>query len=90
MEERYCQSCGMPMGETEELYGTEADGSRSSDYCSYCYQNGAFTAECTMEEMIEVCIPPMLEANSDMKAETAREMMQDWFPSLKRWNGRAL
>ena len=73
----------MPMGETEELYGTEADGSRSSDY-------GAFTSECTMEEMIDVCIPPMLEANSDMKEETAREMMQNWFPSLKRWNEQAL
>jgi len=23
MEERYCQSCGMPMGETNEYYGTE-------------------------------------------------------------------
>ena len=80
----------MPMGETEELYGTEADGSRSSDYCSYCYQNGAFTSECTMEEMIDVCIPPMLAANSDMKEETAREMMQNWFPSLKRWNEQAL
>ena len=26
MEEKYCQSCGMPMGNTEEMYGTEADG----------------------------------------------------------------
>jgi len=28
MEEKYCQSCVMPMGETEENYGTEADGSK--------------------------------------------------------------
>lgn len=27
MEERYCQCCGMPMGDTKELYGTEKDGS---------------------------------------------------------------
>ena len=31
MEERFCQSCGMPMGDTDELYGTEADGSKSTD-----------------------------------------------------------
>ena len=52
MEERNCQSCGMPMGPTDEHYGTEADGSKSKDYCKYCYQNGAFTADCTMGEMI--------------------------------------
>ena len=34
MEERNCQSCGMPMGPTDELYGTETDGSKSKDYCS--------------------------------------------------------
>ena len=31
MEQRYCQSCGMPMGATDELYGTEQDGSKSAD-----------------------------------------------------------
>ena len=31
MEEKYCQSCGMPMGDTAELYGTNEDGSRNED-----------------------------------------------------------
>ena len=61
MEERFCQSCGMPMGQTDERYGTEADGTKSKDYCSYCYTNGAFPAECTMQEMIDLCVQPMLE-----------------------------
>ena len=26
MEEKYCQSCGMPMGNTGEFYGTNAMG----------------------------------------------------------------
>lgn len=85
MEKRFCQSCGMPMGDTDELYGTEADGSKSMDYCFYCYANGAFTSVCTMEEMIECCIPPVLEANFQWKEEDARSMMQQWFPTLKRW-----
>lgn len=85
MEERYCQSCGMPMGENDEEYGTEADKSKSRDYCKYCYENGAFTSECTMEEMIDFCIQPMVSANADMTEEKARAMMAEFFPMLKRW-----
>lgn len=85
MEERYCQCCGMPMGDTNELYGTEKDGSKSVDYCKYCYENGAFTSECTMEEMIEFCVPVMVKENSDMTEDKARELMQQYFPTLKRW-----
>ena len=36
-----CQSCGMPMG-NESLLGTEKDGSKNHEYCTYCYRNGAF------------------------------------------------
>lgn len=85
MKEKYCQSCGMPMGETDELYGTEADGSKNHDYCSYCYDKGSFTADCTMEEMIEFCIPHMANADSGMSPEEARKMMLQFFPALKRW-----
>lgn len=85
MEERYCQSCGMPMGSTEELYGTNADGSKSRDYCKYCYENGEFTSACSMDEMIEFCIPPMVSANDGMTEEKARSMMREYFPTLKRW-----
>ena len=63
----------------------EKDGSRSADYCKYCYENGAFTSDCTMEEMIEFCVPVMAKENPDMTEEKAREMMQQYFPTLKRW-----
>lgn len=82
---KFCQSCGMPMGETGELYGTNADGSKNADYCHYCFDKGAFTFDGTMEEMIEICIPPMLKANPGMSADEARQRMQGWFPTLKRW-----
>ena len=85
MEERYCQSCGMPMGATDEMYGANVDGSKSEDYCKYCFDNGAFTAQCTMDEMIEFCVPHMSGANSGMSADEARKMMREFFPALKRW-----
>ena len=50
---RFCQSCGMPL--SHEVLGTNADGSKNDDYCIYCYKNGKFLQDCTMDEMIEHC-----------------------------------
>lgn len=33
--ETICQSCRMPM-DREELFGTNADGSKNADYCMHC------------------------------------------------------
>lgn len=38
-----CQSCGMPLKRDDMGGGTNADGSKSAEYCSHCYQGGAFT-----------------------------------------------
>lgn len=38
-----CQSCGMPLKKDEQGGGTNANGSRSTMYCSKCYENGKFT-----------------------------------------------
>lgn len=86
MEEKYCQSCGMSMGNTDESYGTEADGSKNSDYCKHCYENGAFTSSSiTMDEMIEICVPYIATAESGMNEGDARKMMKEFLPTLKRW-----
>jgi hypothetical protein len=85
MDERFCQSCGMPMGATDEMCGTKVDGSKSEDYCKYCYDNGAFTSDCSMNEMIEFCVPHMATAESGMSEADARKTMQEFFPTLKRW-----
>ncbi|HEY9062216.1 MAG TPA: zinc ribbon domain-containing protein [Pseudobacteroides sp.] len=85
MEEKYCQCCAMPMGTTDEMYGTNTDGSKSEDYCKYCFEYGAFTSNATMDEMIEICIPHMASVNSGMSEDEARKMMREYFPTLKRW-----
>jgi hypothetical protein len=47
-----CQSCGMPLKRDEKGGGTNADGSKSTMYCSKCYQNGKFTSpNITVQEM---------------------------------------
>lgn len=37
-----CQSCAMPLNKDPKKGGTNADGSISTMYCSYCYENGKF------------------------------------------------
>lgn len=81
---KFCQSCGMPLGPDTAL-GTEADGSPSADYCSYCYKDGKFAGEMTMEEMIDFCAPMMVQSNPGMTEEQAKAQMHQFFPMLKRW-----
>ena len=77
----------MPL--TDENRGTNADGSRSEDYCVYCYKNGEFTQEFTMSQMIEFCLQFLdqwnLPAECKLTPVQAKEQMLQHFPHLKRW-----
>ena len=88
MEGKICQSCGMPMHAAEH-FGTNADGTMNEEYCVYCYKDGAFTNNMTMDEMIELNLNYLDEFNKDSEhkftKEEAREEMKKYFPSLKRW-----
>lgn len=85
---KICQSCGMPMG-NEELYGTNADGSKNSEYCIYCYKKGIFLQNLTMDEMIEHCAQFVNEVNKGLPNPITKEeyigQMKMYFPHLKRW-----
>ena len=85
---QFCQSCGMPLTRIEDC-GTNADGSTNFDYCQYCYKDGRFLQDCTMEEMIEHCAQFVDEVNKQMPKpltkEEYKQMMRGFFPMLKRW-----
>lgn len=87
--QKICQSCGMPMID-ESVFGTNADGSKNTDYCIYCYKDGAFLQNCTMDEMIEHCAQFVDEVNKSMPHPITREeyigKMKMYFPHLKRWH----
>ena len=84
----FCQSCGMPM-QSAEQFGTNQDGSASQDYCCYCYKEGAFVQDCTMEGMIEHCAQFLDELNGACVTQYTKEEaiteMKKHFPTLKRW-----
>jgi AraC family transcriptional regulator len=70
-------------------HGTKADGSVIEDYCRYCYKDGHFTSNCSMEEMIELCSRFIdvwnREAGRTISKKEAVAIMRVKFPLLKRW-----
>jgi hypothetical protein len=72
-----------------EDFGTNADGTPNSDYCHYCYQNGAFTRDVTMDEMLETNLQYLdhwnAETGNNFTADRARPMLREFLSTLKRW-----
>ena len=76
-----CQSCGMPL--SDDFLAREADGSFNERYCKWCWEDGHFLQDCTMEEMVEHCIPHMPLAQTE--PEACRAYMRSLLPTLERW-----
>ena len=83
LPERYCESCGMIL--TPADYGSDADGSKDEHYCKWCYEQGKYTYETTMDAMIEDCAPRLAE-NTGMSRDEAVSLMGAVLPHLKRWS----
>lgn len=84
-EGTFCQSCGMPLIKKED-HGTEADGSQSEKYCTYCYQNGKFTGpEITLDEMIEISAKGWSDQDANVSLEQARAQLKQMLPYLEGW-----
>ena len=81
---KICQSCGMPMQE-EQQFGTNEDGSRNEKYCCYCFEDGHFVGNSTMEEMAKFCAKFEVEGGRAKTLEEAEKMLLEYFPTLERW-----
>ena len=55
MDQKFCQSCGMPL--TEDVLGTNADGSKNEDYCMYCYVSISDVTPCKINDDCLHCCP---------------------------------
>lgn len=83
LPENVCQSCAMPLSQDPKGGGTEADGSVSADYCSYCYQAGKFHDEgITLPAYVEKLKGIMGTMNMPPQVV---EMTVASLPLLKRW-----
>jgi len=73
----------MPLVHDPAGGGTEADGTKSAEYCSHCYQNGHFTdADITVDEMVESVRGKLQEMNLP---EPAVESLAVGVRKLSRW-----
>ena len=82
---KICQSCGMPIT-SKDLFGTNKNGSLNSDYCKYCYLDGEFIDNVTMDEYINMCSEYSEQAG--MTNEEMKDFCTKLFPTLKRWQNR--
>jgi hypothetical protein len=86
--ELICQSCGMNMKSAQDC-GTNADKTPNQEYCNYCYQNGAFTRDVTMEEMMETNLKFLdhwnEETGNNFTPDEARPILREFLFTLKRW-----
>ena len=77
----------MPL--SNEVIGTNEDGTPNEDYCIYCYKDGKFVQDMTMEQMIDHCAQFTDEINKNsgqnLTVEQMKEQMRQFFPHLKRW-----
>jgi hypothetical protein len=83
----FCQSCSMPL-DNPELLGTEKDGSKSPEYCKYCYENGAFTnPDIDVEQMAARIISKL---KKDKTPEDIVETAVGRLRTLKRWRTKSV
>ncbi|TFG74908.1 MAG: transcriptional regulator [Flavobacteriales bacterium] len=83
LEKNICQSCGMPMLQLTD-FGWNGDGSINTEYCQYCYKNGAFTdGDITLEEKISKNIA--MAQKMGMSRASATNLAVTTLPNLKRW-----
>lgn len=81
MSTKICQSCWMPIENENQLW-TNIDWTQNKDYCIYCYKNGSFIDDVTMEEYIDMC--SQYWAQAWMTNEEMKVYCEKLFPTLKR------
>lgn len=83
-----CQSCGMNISDDKNK-GTNADKSLSKEYCSFCFTDGMFANNMTLEEQVEIGLPYSPEytsAKTQEEKDKIRQQTKNYLSTLKRWN----
>lgn len=87
-ESPVCQSCAMSLKRLDDM-GKNADQTVNAEYCHHCYDDGKFSHERTIEEMIESNLRFLQEFNTEngtnYTADEARTILKTHLATLKRW-----
>jgi len=81
---KFCQSCGMPISKDPQGGGSKKDGTKTTKYCSYCYQDGEFANPeiDTPKKMQTFCIEKMREQGMP---KIFAWILTGSIPKLERW-----
>ena len=84
MKNTSCQSCGMPAKQDLGKGGTKKNGSKTTKYCSYCYQKGKFLHPevNTPQKMQNMCI---LMMHKHGMPKWVAWLLTRGIPRLERW-----
>jgi hypothetical protein len=82
-----CQSCGMPISKDPLGGGTNADGTRTAEYCSRCYERGAFTQPDITAAEMQTLVEGKLRS-MHFPGFLARRFAKE-VPTLRRWRSGA-
>lgn len=88
MEKAYknCQSCSMPLNKDEKGGGSNADGSLSKMYCSFCFENGSFiNPDMKVNEMQELVKIRLKEIRFP---GFLADIFTKGIPKLERWKNK--
>lgn len=83
-----CQSCGMDI--SDDIHkGTNEDKSLSQEYCSFCFTDGSFAKNITLEEQVETGLnysPEYISAKTQEEKDKIRKQAKEYLSTLKRWS----
>lgn len=79
-----CESCGFNMRRNSD-FGTTSDGEMTEQYCSVCYEDGAFRHPASsVDEFISAAVEDFATARKQSTGKLKLQMKKD-LPKLARW-----
>lgn len=79
-----CQSCSMPMKKDPAGGGSNADGTKSTTYCSLCYDNGQFRhPNFDAQQMQNFCVQQLTKKGMP---KVMAWLFTRGIPKLERWH----
>ena len=83
-----CQSCSMPLQKLDEI-GKNADNTANPEFCIHCFNDGKYTHNRTLDEMVEFNLKFLnhfnAQNNTNYTENEARTILKGHLAALKRW-----
>jgi hypothetical protein len=83
LDEKRCQSCGAILRNDFDC-GTNADHTLNHEYCHYCFLDGTYQDDCSLDAMLSIAEQVIGDAER-LPATAAAARARRLVPQLARW-----